>query len=1135
MPSVLCRLALLMLLVVPMFPAQAVAEPTATAVETESSQQMHEHLQTLDRRLRGQLLGIAKGRSGVTAEDVERLQRHLRSLELRLRTWEDGAELVSRVRALQPLVDNLERAVENPEAAKRTDPRRALKVEWPAPADRQLKGTPANDDCADATPIGDGTYFGDTSTATADGESCFEGSPDVWFAYTAPRTGRVVVDTFGSGFDTVLSIHTDCPGTIANEIACNDNIFGLQSAISFDAQSGGIYRIRVAGAFGAVGPFTLTVGPGGTIAGTVIDDVTGEPVAGVDLEAWDAEGGFAGSASTGADGSYEIPGLVTGNHFVFTRFARDYLQEIYDDVPCSFTYGCEPFEGTPIAVVAGQTTGGIDFALNRGGSISGTVTDRATGSPPENLIVMIEVFSGSNRVGTTNADSTGDYFLGGLTVGTYSVVARGMEFRDELYDDVACPGGLFVGCEPEDGTPVEVSFDTTTGGIDFALDRLGSISGTVSDSSTGSPISFANVEVFSESGSVVTFGFADSAGFYQVGGLAPGNYFVVSFTIEYFDELFDNLPCETGCDPTTGMPVPVDLNSTTPNIDFALERLGAITGTVTHAVTGEPIPDLDVAVYQDGVSLVGFGTTSVTGTFFAGQLLPTAHTAAAQSFEFADELYDEIPCEGFCDPAEGTPIAVSLNTVTSDIDFTLDRKGVISGRVTHAVTGEPVGGVFVKIYDANGVEVSGGFSGSGTGEYVAPGLDPGVHFAVANGLTFFIDELYDEMPCADGCDPTSGTPIAVSLNAVTGGVDFTVDEKGSISGRVLHAGQPVPDAVVNIYDAAGGLRATLVTGSDGSHIFHSLLPGTYFAAVEHFEFNDELYDNLPCLDGCDPTLGTPILVNANSSVQGIDFDLGYCTPTATSLCLTGDRFRVEAIWEDFENEMGPAFADGLTSDAGTFWFFNPNNIEMVVKILDICDLPENRFWVFAAGLTNVGVELRVTDELTGEVVSYSNPLGVPYEPVLDTQAFATCDAGFRRADSAIVAPSVVESPGLPAKGECQPGATSLCLGGDRFQAEVTWRAPNGDGGPARAVPLTDETGYFYFGGADNVEVVVKVLDACALPSRKFWVFGAGLTNFEVTLTVTDTVSDVVRVYTNDQATNFEAITDTSAFDTCDDG
>ncbi|PYQ62998.1 MAG: hypothetical protein DMF53_11555 [Acidobacteria bacterium] len=57
-------------------------------------------------------------------------------------------------------------------------------------------------------------------------------------------------------------------------------------------------------------------------------------------------------------------------------------------------------------------------------------------------------------------------------------------------------------------------------------------------------------------------------------------------------------------------------------------------------------------------------------------------------------------------------------------------------------------------------------------------------------------------------------------------------------------------------------------------------------------------------------------------------------------------------------------------------------------------------------------------------------------------------------------------------------------------------------GQAQAVKLTDETGYLWFFSATNVELVVKVLDACSF-NQRFWVFAGGLTNVRVTLTVTD--------------------------------
>jgi hypothetical protein len=88
--------------------------------------------------------------------------------------------------------------------------------------------------------------------------------------------------------------------------------------------------------------------------------------------------------------------------------------------------------------------------------------------------------------------------------------------------------------------------------------------------------------------------------------------------------------------------------------------------------------------------------------------------------------------------------------------------------------------------------------------------------------------------------------------------------------------------------------------------------------------------------------------------------------------------------------MGPAQAEPLTADTGYFWFFNPANVEMVAKVLDACVPPFDRFWVFAGGLTNVAVVTTVVDTAADEERVYTNPLGMAFQPIQDTNAFETC-------------------------------------------------------------------------------------------------------------------------------------------------
>ncbi|MFN2633864.1 MAG: hypothetical protein ABR610_10645 [Thermoanaerobaculia bacterium] len=115
---------------------------------------------------------------------------------------------------------------------------------------------------------------------------------------------------------------------------------------------------------------------------------------------------------------------------------------------------------------------------------------------------------------------------------------------------------------------------------------------------------------------------------------------------------------------------------------------------------------------------------------------------------------------------------------------------------------------------------------------------------------------------------------------------------------------------------------------------------------------------------------------------------GPCTPDANSLCLNSGRFKVTATWQS-ATASGTGTAIPGSSDTGQFWFFSSQNVEMVVKVLNGCGFNQ-RYWVFAGGLTNVAVTTTVTDILNGTVKVYTNPLNAAFQPIQDTAAFSTC-------------------------------------------------------------------------------------------------------------------------------------------------
>lgn len=109
---------------------------------------------------------------------------------------------------------------------------------------------------------------------------------------------------------------------------------------------------------------------------------------------------------------------------------------------------------------------------------------------------------------------------------------------------------------------------------------------------------------------------------------------------------------------------------------------------------------------------------------------------------------------------------------------------------------------------------------------------------------------------------------------------------------------------------------------------------------------------------------------------------GACVADSTTLCLNGSRFRVRATWQNYTGQSGQAHATSMTSDTGSFWFSSPSNVEVVIKVLDFCSVSGN--WaVYAAGLTDLGVSLAVTDTSKSITKTYPNALGTPFVLIRD--------------------------------------------------------------------------------------------------------------------------------------------------------
>ncbi|HEX6203653.1 MAG TPA: hypothetical protein VF100_11670, partial [Thermoanaerobaculia bacterium] len=129
-------------------------------------------------------------------------------------------------------------------------------------------------------------------------------------------------------------------------------------------------------------------------------------------------------------------------------------------------------------------------------------------------------------------------------------------------------------------------------------------------------------------------------------------------------------------------------------------------------------------------------------------------------------------------------------------------------------------------------------------------------------------------------------------------------------------------------------------------------------------------------------------------VDPLPYDLelflhGRGQTSGPALLLDGERFAVTAEWRDPWGGNGFGVPVALTDAAGTFWFFAEENVEVIVKVLDACAV-NGHYWVFAAGLTDVEVTLRVEDREAEVEWERWSPLNTPFQPILDAAALATC-------------------------------------------------------------------------------------------------------------------------------------------------
>ena len=384
---------------------------------------------------------------------------------------------------------------------------------------------------------------------------------------------------------------------------------------------------------------------GGSISGTVVGDVSGDPLEGIGVCAFNDAEGYYRCSSTETDGTYVISGLPSGDFVVnISDPGQVYLGEFFDDE-------ADYESATRVSVTAPNTTPNINAGLAVGGEITGTVTEDGSGDPLEYVQVCADNDNTSLCAGTA---PDGTYSISGLPTGDYTVAFydyTGIHI-DEYFDDVITA---------DLATAVSVTAPNPTPNIDAGLAVGGVISGEVTEEASGDPLGDVGICAENDDGTVYRCSYT-SDGSYEIGGLASGSYTVSfsssddRFLSEYFDGVFDE---------ESATPVAVTAPNTTPNIDASLKLGGLITGTVTDEVTHDPLEDIQVCAETDSSDFQQCGYTDSDGEYTIIPLVTGSHTVEFYDWSgiYGAEYFDDA-----INSIDATPVSVTAPNTTPNID-----------------------------------------------------------------------------------------------------------------------------------------------------------------------------------------------------------------------------------------------------------------------------------------------------------------------------------------------------------------------------------------------------------------------------------------------------------------------------------
>lgn len=305
-----------------------------------------------------------------------------------------------------------------------------------------------------------------------------------------------------------------------------------------------------------------------------------------------------------------------------------------------------------------------------------------------------------------------------------------------------------------------------------AAAQTGSVSGTVV-SNSGENITSALVDLVEAISPRTLAGQALlSNGTYTINNVADGTYYVRTRNARalgenYVDEVYNNVQCEpNNCPFDKATPIKVTNGAAVTAINFTLAKGGKITGRISDGMS--PLPGITQPfLYNSSGDFIAAGGADQGDYTFTGLPTGTYYIGTVNNAGYVAQFYNNVTCPGRnCLPIESTPIMVTEEQTTENINFVLALGGRISGTVTNAFTGGTLTGAKILVLSLDGSTVGSDELGLDEDTFITEGIPPGTYYVKTSG-TASITELFDDIACQADCTITEGTPVSVSTGQTT--------------------------------------------------------------------------------------------------------------------------------------------------------------------------------------------------------------------------------------------------------------------------------------------------------------------------------------------------------------------------------